>query len=100
VLVTTSAVANLIREGKTHQIASMMQAGGALGMRTMDQHLAELVKSGAVSQQSAMEKAHDAEGLNRLLGRGGVPLPTGGIAGGAPGGGAGDPFSSWGDLGR
>jgi twitching motility protein PilT len=91
ILVTTSAVANLIREGKTHQIASMMQAGGSLGMRTMDQHLAELVKSGTVTQQTAVDKAHDMEGLQRLLGRGGaIPAP----------GATRDAFSSWGDLHR
>jgi twitching motility protein PilT len=93
ILVTTAAVANLIREGKTHQIASMMQAGGALGMRTMDQHLADLVKSGAVTQQSAVDKAHDVEGLQRLLGRGGAPLPTASVPGGSR-----DPFAAWGDL--
>jgi twitching motility protein PilT len=70
VLITTAAVSNLIREGKSHQIPSMMQAGGALGMRTMDQHLADLVRSGAVTEQAAIDKAHDLEGFRRLLGRG------------------------------
>ncbi len=67
VLVTTSAISNLIREGKTYQIISMMQAGRAQGMHTMDQHLADLVKSGTVTYEAAMEKAHDIDGLNRLL---------------------------------
>lgn len=70
VLVTTPAIANLIREGKGHQIPSMMQAGGALGMRTMDQHLADLVNAGTVTQQAAFEKAHDVDGLKRLVERG------------------------------
>ena len=43
VLVTTPAIANLIREGKAFQITSAMQAGRAMGMHTMDQHLADLV---------------------------------------------------------
>ncbi len=67
VLVTTSAISNLIREGKTYQIISMMQAGRAQGMHTMDQHLADLVKAGTVTYETAMEKAHDLDGLDRLL---------------------------------
>ncbi len=67
VLVTTSAISNLIREGKTYQIISMMQAGRAQGMHTMDQHLADLVKSGTITYEAAIEKAHDLDGLDRLL---------------------------------
>ena len=67
VLVTTSAISNLIREGKTYQIISMMQAGRAQGMHTMDQHLADLVKSGTITYEAAQEKAHDLDGLDRLL---------------------------------
>ncbi|MCX6431178.1 MAG: type IV pilus twitching motility protein PilT [Actinobacteria bacterium] len=66
VLVTTPAVANLIREGKTYQIISMMQAGRNLGMHTMDQHLAELVSTGVISYDTAVEKAHDADNFSRL----------------------------------
>lgn len=67
VLVTTSAISNLIREGKTYQIVSMMQAGKAQGMHTMDQHLADLVKAGTITFEAAREKAHDLDGLDRLL---------------------------------
>lgn len=67
VLVTTSAISNLIREGKTYQIVSMMQAGRAQGMHTMDQHLADLVKAGTITFEAAREKAHDLDGLDRLL---------------------------------
>ncbi|GAB3121848.1 PilT/PilU family type 4a pilus ATPase [Glaciibacter psychrotolerans] len=74
VLVTTPAIGNLIREGKTYQITSMMQAGGALGMHTMDQHLADLVNSGQITRRSAQEKAHDAEGIARLINR--IESPT------------------------
>jgi twitching motility protein PilT len=69
VLVTTPAVANLIREGKTYQIHSVMQAGRELGMHTMDQHLADLVNAGQISHQSAYEKAHDLEDLKQLIQR-------------------------------
>lgn len=69
ILITTPAIANLIREGKTYQIVSMMQAGRALGMHTMDQHLAELVDAGTISYEAALEKAHDADGIDRILQR-------------------------------
>ena len=69
ILVTTPAIANLIREGKTYQIVSMMQAGRAQGMHTMDQHLADLVKTGTITYEAALENAHDVDGLDRLMQR-------------------------------
>ncbi|MGO4104379.1 PilT/PilU family type 4a pilus ATPase [Leifsonia sp. YAF41] len=74
VLVTTPAIGNLIREGKTYQITSMMQAGRELGMHTMDQHLADLVNSGQITRQAAVEKAHEPESLSQLIQR--VESPT------------------------
>jgi twitching motility protein PilT len=70
VLVATPAVRNLIREGKTHQIYTSMQAGGKFGMQVMDQHLAELVKKGKVSYDMGLERCHHVEEFNRLTGRG------------------------------
>ncbi len=69
VLVTTPAIANLIREGKTYQIASSMQAGRDLGMYTMDQHLAELVDAGTITYAAGLAKSHDVEGFKRLVHR-------------------------------
>ncbi|HEU0164925.1 MAG TPA: hypothetical protein VFQ54_07760, partial [Thermomicrobiales bacterium] len=69
VLVTTPAISNLIREGKTYQIGSAMQAGRAQGMHTMDQHLADLVNAGQISHLSAEEKAHNQEDLKQLIQR-------------------------------
>jgi twitching motility protein PilT len=69
VLVATPAIRNLIREGKTHQIYSSMQAGGKHGMQVMDQHLAELVKKGKVTYEVALERCHHVEEFNRLAGR-------------------------------
>ena len=74
VMMATPAIANLIREGKTYQIPSAMQAGRELGMHTMDQHLADLVNAGTITHQAALEKAHDTEGINRLIQR--VESPT------------------------
>ncbi len=69
VLTVTPAVRNLIREGKTHQIYSVMQAGGQHGMQTLDQHLAELVRAGRITYEGALDKAHHIEDFNRLTGR-------------------------------
>ena len=74
VLVTTPAIGNLIREAKTYQITSMMQAGRDLGMHTMDQHLADLVNSGQITRQAAVDKAQDPESLAQLIQR--VESPT------------------------
>jgi twitching motility protein PilT len=69
VMVATPAVRNLIREGKAHQIYSAMQAGARFGMRSMDQSLAELVRSGRITFDVALERAANPDDLRRLLGR-------------------------------
>ncbi|MGL5859447.1 MAG: type IV pilus twitching motility protein PilT [Angustibacter sp.] len=69
VMVATPAIRNLVREGKTHQIYSAMQAGAQHGMHTMDQHLAELVRSNQITYEHGLEKCHHVEDFNRLLGR-------------------------------
>lgn len=69
VLIATPAVRNLIREGKTHQMHSTMQAGAKFGMQTMDQALADLVKLGKISFEIAQERAHDPQVVRQLLGR-------------------------------
>ncbi|WP_435299988.1 PilT/PilU family type 4a pilus ATPase [Timonella sp. A28] len=71
VMVATPGIRNLIREGKTHQIYSAMQAGKNHGMHTMDQHLADLVTTGAISYETGVDKCHHVEDFNRLAGRGG-----------------------------
>ena len=69
VMVATPAIRNLIREGKTHQIYSALQAGAQYGMNTLDQHLAELVRSNRISLEQGREKCHHLEDFNRLVGR-------------------------------
>lgn len=49
VLVNSPAVANLIREGKTHQLPALLQTGSQLGMQTFEQSLAERQKSGMLA---------------------------------------------------
>jgi twitching motility protein PilT len=67
VMVATPAIRNLIREGKVHQIASAMQAGGRYGMQTMDQSLARVVKDGTVSYRVALERCQDIDAFNHLV---------------------------------
>ena len=67
VMVATPAIRNLIREGKVHQIASAMQAGGRYGMQTMDQSLARIVKDGTVSYRVALERCQDIDAFNHLV---------------------------------
>ena len=59
VLVGTPAVANMIREGKTHQIASIMQTGKKDGMVMMDQAILEFLMKKVVTPEEAYAKAHD-----------------------------------------
>ena len=72
IMITNTAIRNLIREEKTHQLDSAIASGGAEGMRTMDQSLFDLVKSGRVAKemalqysihQEALEKRFETEGL-------------------------------------
>ncbi|HTV11204.1 MAG TPA: PilT/PilU family type 4a pilus ATPase [Acidimicrobiales bacterium] len=67
ILVATPAVRNLIREGKTHQIYSAMQAGAKHGMVTMDQTLASLVQKAQIRQEDAFERCANPEDLRRLI---------------------------------
>ena len=71
IMTATPAVRNLIREGKTHQVYSALQAGSSHGMQTMDSHLAALVRQGRITFDAALEKCHHVEDFNRLTGRGG-----------------------------
>lgn len=67
VMVCTSAIRNLIRSGKTHQIYSLMQTGAAHGMQTMDQGLARLVRDGVISESVAFDRSRNEEDLRNHL---------------------------------
>jgi twitching motility protein PilT len=69
ILTATPAIRSLIREGKSHQIPSFMQAGAGDGMLAFDQHLAEKVREQVVTMQAALELCHSQEELKRLVGR-------------------------------
>jgi twitching motility protein PilT len=68
VLVPTAAVRNLIREGKIHQIPSIIQTGAAHGMQSMDAALATLVRAGRITQELAESRSSTPDELRRLLG--------------------------------
>ena len=57
ILIGSSALASMIREGKITQIESLIQTGTKSGMQTMDQHLMQLVQEEKISRQAAYEKA-------------------------------------------
>ena len=67
VLFATPAIRNLIREAKTHQIYSMLQAGGKHGMVTMDMSLAKLATTHKISLDVAREYCANDEDLRRLM---------------------------------
>ena len=58
-MIVNNAIANLIREGKTHQIYSAIEMGGKVGMRSLDKHLGELVRRGTITAEDAATKAND-----------------------------------------
>ena len=66
-LIVTAGVRNLIREGKTHQIYSLMETGGDLGMQTMDRSLAVHVRQGQVAAEEAAFRAVDYDNYRRWL---------------------------------
>jgi len=77
VLVPTPGVRNLIREGKTHQIYSALQTGGAHGMQTMDAALVDLVRRGAITMELAERRSSTPDELKRLMAGGsGAPMPA------------------------
>src|SRR3954469_24251727 len=66
VLVPTAGVRNLIREGKTHQIYSLIQTGAEHGMQTMDSSLAGLVREGKITMAVAESRSSQPVEMRRL----------------------------------
>ncbi len=86
VLLGSHALSNIIREGKTHQISTLIQSGAGLGMQGMDTALAELVRKGRISFDEGIAHAFDREEFTSKAQR----VPTAGEAaeGAAAGGSA------------
>jgi len=66
-LKANNAVRSMIRDGKEHQLYSVMQSSQATGMHTMDQSLAKLCLSGNITGVEAVEKCIDRTEIERLL---------------------------------
>jgi twitching motility protein PilT len=67
ILVSSPALASMIRENKTFQIPSLMQAGQTQGMQTMDMALERYVRDRTISPEVALAKAIDKESFAKLL---------------------------------
>ena len=76
VLIVTSAVSNLIREGKTFQIPSIMQVGKSIGMMSLNDALMDLVTQKLVTPEEAYAKSVDKTGLEGLFKRAGIQVNT------------------------
>ena len=66
-LINNSAISNLIREGRTHEISTVIQTSSQDGMIDMDRSLAELVRRGEVTVEHAYERANDPKTFERYL---------------------------------
>jgi twitching motility protein PilT len=69
ILVCTPAIKAVIREGKTHQIYSLMQAGQKFGMQTMNQALLTAVLDKSLTPEHALERSGDRAELEGMLGK-------------------------------
>jgi twitching motility protein PilT len=69
ILLVNPAVSNLIREGKTFQIASVMQTGKTLGMQMLNDALFEHVKNGLVAPEEALSKSSSRAELRQMMER-------------------------------
>lgn len=68
VMIVNPAIANLIREGKTHQIYSAIETGAKFGMCTLETSLAELVKERLITMEEALAKANNPESVRSKVG--------------------------------
>ena len=67
VMMNTTAIANMIREGKLHQINAVIHTSGDVGMQTMDSSLASLAKKGVITKETAMAYSANPEIVARMV---------------------------------
>ena len=67
ILIANSAVRNIIREGKSHQLDAVIQTGAEHGMQSMDKTLVSLIHAGTITYEEARNYAVDLEELDRLM---------------------------------
>jgi len=70
VMLANAAIRNLIREGKTHQMSSVLQTGAQEGMQTLEQALKDLYRRKVIALDDACAVAHDEQELRALIERG------------------------------
>jgi len=70
IMLGTPAIRNLIREAKSHQLTSMIQTSGNIGMQTMDQHLKELYLAGLITYDDALAKSMSPDELRSMIASG------------------------------
>jgi twitching motility protein PilT len=80
IMLASAAIRNLIREAKTHQITSMIQTSGNMGMVTMDQTLRDLYLKGFIALEQAFERCTNPDELRKMINT----VPGGGAPGGGP----------------
>jgi len=68
IMVTNPAISNLIREGKTHQMQTVIQTGGKFGMRTMDASLINLYRQEIITRETLIKYAVDVDMIQRQMG--------------------------------
>ena len=76
ILLPDDAVRNLVRQGKTEQIYSVMQTNTTRGMQTMEQCLADLVVRHVITRETALDVTSRREEFEALLARSGFAAPT------------------------
>ena len=67
IMISTSAIRNLIREGKTHQLYNAIQTGSKHGMQTMEQSLLDLYQNKQITYEDAMNHTMHPEDLRRMM---------------------------------
>lgn len=67
ILIGTPPIRNLIREGKTHELPSIIQTGASAGMQTLEDALRALYQKNFITRETALGAANNPEGLERRL---------------------------------
>ncbi|HHX61423.1 MAG TPA: type IV pilus twitching motility protein PilT [Epulopiscium sp.] len=67
IMLATSAISNLIREGKSYQISSHIQTSGKIGMQTMDANLIKLYKKGKITLEQVLKHSFAPREVKRML---------------------------------
>lgn len=67
IMLATSAVRNIIREAKTHQLNNVIQTSGSEGMISLDKVLAELVSKGEITMDEALNWAYDQKAFKAMV---------------------------------